>query len=100
MADEVTRLQHARDEIDKTFGVGHAAENSDLVIAVTNAASSDYAAQLIARSLRDIAIALLKDEPVITPTGELLRARPPWTSARIIGPWGSAGGKCAPVWGP
>jgi hypothetical protein len=45
-----------------------------------NAASSDYAAQLIARSLRGIAEALLVDDEsahTIVPAHELLRARPP-----------------------
>jgi hypothetical protein len=58
----MSRLQLARDEIDRMFGAGHAAANPSLVIAVMNAASSDYAAQLIARSLQDIAVALLEPE--------------------------------------
>jgi hypothetical protein len=58
----MSRLQLARDEIDRMFGAGHAAANPSLVIAVMNAASSDYAAQLIARSLQDIAVALVEPE--------------------------------------
>jgi hypothetical protein len=46
----MSRLQLARDETDRMFSAGHAAANPSLVIAVMNAASSDYAAQLIARS--------------------------------------------------
>jgi hypothetical protein len=30
MADEVTRLQHARDEIDRLFGEGYAAAHPSL----------------------------------------------------------------------
>jgi hypothetical protein len=59
-----SRLELARDEVDRVFGDGHAAAHPELVIAVVNAASSDWAAQLIAHSLRDIAAALLlEDEP-------------------------------------
>jgi hypothetical protein len=77
MPDPISRLQIVQQEIDRVFGAGYAAENPNLVIAVMNAASSDYAAQLIARSLRDIAVALLEEEPsVITQAHELLRARP------------------------
>jgi hypothetical protein len=76
-SDPISRLELARTEIDRVLGAGYAAENPNLVIAVMNAASSDYAAQLIARSLRDIAVALLEEEPsVITQAHELLRARP------------------------
>jgi hypothetical protein len=62
MADPISRLQIVQQEIDRVFGAGYAAEKPHLVIAVMNAASSDYAAQLIAHSLRDIAQALLVDD--------------------------------------
>jgi hypothetical protein len=58
---------------------GHAAANPRLVAAVLAAASSDWAAQLIAHSLQDIAAALLVEEAEaqrILPAHELLRPRP------------------------
>jgi hypothetical protein len=79
MADPISRLQIVQQEIDRVFGAGYAAEKPDLVIAVMNAASSDYAAQLIAHSLRDIAEALLVDDESshsIVRAHELQRLRP------------------------
>jgi hypothetical protein len=59
-----------------SFGYGHAAANPDLVIAVLNAASSDYAAQLIAHSLQDIAAALaVEDEPLPQNAPAIVRAQ-------------------------
>jgi hypothetical protein len=78
-ADPISRLEVVRSEIDRVFGDGHAAAHPELVIAVVNAASSDYAAQLIARSLQDIAAALVEPEEEtqrITPARELLGPRP------------------------
>jgi hypothetical protein len=78
-ADPISRLEVVRREIDRVFGDGHAAAHPELVVAVMNAASSDYAAQLIARSLHDIADALLEPEEEtqrIVPARELLRPRP------------------------
>jgi hypothetical protein len=43
-----SRLELARDEIDRVFGEGHAAAHPELVIAVMNAASSDWAASRLA----------------------------------------------------
>jgi hypothetical protein len=40
----VSRLQLARDEINKTFGVGFAEQHPEVLVAVLNAASSDWAA--------------------------------------------------------
>jgi hypothetical protein len=44
MPEPLSRLQLARDEINKTFGPDFAEQHPELVIAVMNAASSDWAA--------------------------------------------------------
>jgi hypothetical protein len=78
MPDPISRLQLVRDEVDKAFGASFAEKHPELVIATMNAASSGYAAQLIACSLRDIAQALLLDDEsshTIVPAHEL-RLRP------------------------
>jgi hypothetical protein len=62
MSDPISRLEVVRREIDRVFGDGHASANPQLVAAVLAAASSDWAAQLIARGLQDIAAALLAEE--------------------------------------
>ena len=43
MSDPISRLEFAQREIDRVFGGGHAVRQS-LVVAVLNAASSDWAA--------------------------------------------------------
>jgi hypothetical protein len=50
MNDPISRLEVVQREIDRCFGDGHAAANPQLVAAVLAAASSDWAATLIARS--------------------------------------------------
>jgi hypothetical protein len=76
--DPISRLEVVQREIDRVFGDGHAAANPQLVAAVLAAATSDFAAQLIARSLQDIADALVEPEEAqrILPARELLRPRP------------------------
>ena len=54
MSDPISRLQLARQEIDRVFGPGHAAANPQLVAAVMAAASRDYAAQLVARTIEHV----------------------------------------------
>lgn len=80
MTDPMSRLEVVTGEIDRVFGDGHAAAHPELVIAVMNAASSDWAAQLIARSLREIAVALVEEveeaQQHIVRAGELLRPHP------------------------
>ena len=44
MDDPISRLEVVTREIDRVFGGGHAAAHPELVIAVMNAASSDWAA--------------------------------------------------------
>lgn len=48
MSDPISRLQLARQEIDRTFGDGYAAAPPELVAVVMQSASSDYAAHLLA----------------------------------------------------
>jgi hypothetical protein len=57
---------------------GHAAAHPELVIAVVNAASSDWAASRLAVAIERVAEALLVEEEAqrILPARELLRARP------------------------
>jgi hypothetical protein len=75
MSDPISRLEVVRSEIDRVFGDGHAVAHPELVIAVVNAASSDWAAQLLARSLRDVAVALLvEDEPGRRESVSIVRA--------------------------
>jgi hypothetical protein len=75
-----SRLELARDEVDRVFGNGHAAAHPELVIAVVNAASSDWAASRLAVAIERVAEALLVEEEEeaqrIVPAHELLRARP------------------------
>jgi hypothetical protein len=74
----MSRLEVVTREIDRVFGDGHAAANPQLVAAVLASASSDWAAQLIARSLQDIAAALLAEEVpqhIVSASG-FLRPRP------------------------
>jgi hypothetical protein len=65
MPDPISRLQFARDEIDRVFGEGYAAAHSDVVSAVMLSASMDFAAQLIAS-------ALVEDEPEVVPVRRAL----------------------------
>ena len=82
MSDPISRLQMTCDEIDKRFGAGFAASHPDVVCAVMQSAASDWAAQLIARGLQDIAAALAEPEEEdagrkIVPASELLRMSRP-----------------------
>jgi hypothetical protein len=44
--DPVSRLQFARDEINKTFGVGFAEQHPEVVVVVVQSAASDWAASV------------------------------------------------------
>jgi hypothetical protein len=48
-----SRLELARDEVDRVFGDGHAAAHPELVVAIVHAASSDWAARVICAALED-----------------------------------------------
>jgi hypothetical protein len=50
MADPVSRLQLAQQEIDRTFGPDYAREHPEVVAVVVQSAASDYAALAIARA--------------------------------------------------
>jgi hypothetical protein len=56
----ISRLELARDEVDRVFGNGHAAAHPELVVAIVHAASSDWAARVICAALEDIAMALVE----------------------------------------
>jgi hypothetical protein len=48
-----SRLELARDEVDRVFGEGSAAAHPELVVATVHAASSDWAARVICAALED-----------------------------------------------
>jgi hypothetical protein len=88
-ADPISRLEVVQREIDRVFGDGHAAAHPELVIAVVNAASSDWAASRLAVAIERVAEALLVEEEAqqrIVPARELLRARPCSTPRVAPGP--------------
>jgi hypothetical protein len=79
MPDPISRLQLVRDEVDRAFGDGFAANNPALVIAVVNAASSDWAASRLAVAIERVAAALLAEDESshsIVRAHELQRMRP------------------------
>jgi hypothetical protein len=78
MPDPVSRLQLAQQEIDRTFGPDFARENPQVLVAVLNAASSDWAASRLAVAIERVAEALLVEEEAqrIVSARELMRARP------------------------
>jgi len=76
-SDPISRLQLARDEIDKTFGGGFARDHPEVVCAVMASAASDYAALALAAAVRDVAAALVvEDEPGVIAPPHTLRLRP------------------------
>jgi hypothetical protein len=78
MDDPISRLEVVTREIDRVFGGGYAAAHPELVIAVMNAASSDWAAARLGVAIERVADALLAEEEAqhIVPAHELLRPRP------------------------
>jgi hypothetical protein len=63
MADPVSRLQLAQQEIDRCFGSGFARDHPELVAVVVSTAASDFAALTLAHAIKDVAVALLEDGP-------------------------------------
>jgi hypothetical protein len=65
MSDDnpISRLEFARDEIDRVFGRGYSHDHPEVVNTVMLSASLDFLGLTIARGLRDIAVALLEDAP-------------------------------------
>jgi 2-hydroxychromene-2-carboxylate isomerase len=62
-ADPISRLQFARQELDRVFGDGYAAAHPDVVIAIVQSAAADFAALALARAIEQVAAALLEAEP-------------------------------------
>jgi hypothetical protein len=77
MPDPVSRLQLARDEINRIFGVGFAEQHPEVLVVVMQSAASDWAATRLAVAIERVAEALLVEETQhILPAHELLRPRP------------------------
>jgi hypothetical protein len=79
-SDPISRLQLARQEIDRVFGDGYAAAHPDVLVVTVQTAASDWAAARLAVAIERVAQALLVDDEsshTIMPAHELLRARPP-----------------------
>jgi hypothetical protein len=68
-ANLITRLQSARDEIDRVLGDGYAAAHPDVVAAVMLSATIDFATLAIASALEHVATALLETEPIDNGSG-------------------------------
>ena len=75
MTDPISRLQFARDEIDRVFGDGYAAAHPDAVAAVMTSAATDFAALTIARAIGEVAAALLEAEPAPENGSGIMRPR-------------------------
>jgi len=69
MSDPVSRLRLAQQEIDNTFGSNYAREHPEVVAVVVQSAASDFMAVAIARSLQDIAAALLTEDESVPRNG-------------------------------
>ena len=78
MSDPISRLEFAREEIDRVFGSGHAEQLPKVVVAVMQTAASDWAASRLAVAIERVAAALVEpvEEPPIMPARELLRVQP------------------------
>ena len=79
MPDPLSRLQMARDEINKTFGPNFAEQHPEVVVVVVQSAASDWAATRLAIAIERVAEALLVEEEAqqhIVQARELLRPRP------------------------
>ena len=77
MPDPITRLEFARDEIDRVLGAGYAAAHPEIVSAVMLTAATDFAALTIAGAIERVAAALLvpeEDGAGIVRASELLTA--------------------------
>jgi hypothetical protein len=59
-AKSVSRLQHAQQEIDRALGPNFARDHPDVLIAVMQNMSSDYAALVVAHAIQDVAAALVE----------------------------------------
>jgi hypothetical protein len=70
-----SRLELARDEVDRVFGDGHAAAHPELVVAIVHAASSEWAARVICAALEEIAGALFEGGVELPGNAGLVAAR-------------------------
>jgi hypothetical protein len=59
----ISRLEFAKDEIDRVFGRGHSRDHPEVVNTVMLSASLDFLGLTIARGMREITVALLEDAP-------------------------------------
>ena len=72
----ISRLQFARDEIDRVLGPGYAAAHPDVVVAVMQSAASDFMALAVARAIGEVAAALLvEDQPEQGQAMSIVRAQ-------------------------
>ena len=62
MADPISRAELAQRELDRVFGANYALNHPQVLAAVVQSASMDYAAHLLARAIADIAHALVVDD--------------------------------------
>ena len=62
MADPISRVELAQRELDRVFGANYARSHPEVLAAVVQSASMDYAAHLLARAIADIAHALVVDD--------------------------------------
>jgi type IV pilus biogenesis protein CpaD/CtpE len=79
MADPISRLQLAQEEIDRVFGVGYAAAHPDVLVVTVQTAASDWAAARLAVAIERVAAALLVEDESshsIMRAHELQRMRP------------------------
>jgi hypothetical protein len=76
MPDPISRLQFARDEIDRVLGPGTAKANPELLAAVMASAATDFAALTIARAITDVAEALVETggDNMVVPDHSIVRA--------------------------
>lgn len=72
MPDPISRLQFARNEVDRVFGAGYAAAHPEVVASVMTSAAIDYAAQVIAAAL--VAESELDPEATMTRPAGIIRA--------------------------
>jgi hypothetical protein len=70
-----SRLELARDEVDRVFGEGYAAAHPQMVLAVMNTAATDWAARVITAGLQDIAVALVEGGVELPGNAGLVAAR-------------------------
>jgi hypothetical protein len=74
----MSRLEFAREEIDRVLGAGFAGAHPEMVAIVMQTAASDWAASRLAVAIERVAAALVEpvEEPPIMPARELLRVQP------------------------